>query len=601
MSRYALIAEQARPDAPPPRPARWRAWLRPGAMSAPIIVLLLVMLVYPVGQLLLLSVHNNSGFTLVEYKRLFASSVYVDVLLITLKVSLWTTFFSVLTGYPIAYLISSLTRERKNRLLFWVLLSFWTSFLVRTFAWVVLLGRNGVINQVLLGLGIIDRPLSLLYNFSAVIVGMVHALMPLAVLTMLSVMENIDRRLPSAAATLGARPGTVFWKVYFPLSLPGVAAGALMVFVTAIGFFITPTLLGGRHQTMITQLIIDQVMQALNWGFAGAISVLLLAVVLLVFLIYDRMVGLSTMAGGSSVARGPKQGSRWSRKLGDVILTTLGNASDAVIGLFPKRRKRAANGESLTLRVVVILLLVFLSAPAFLMIPLSFDSASGLAWPPRGFSLQWYRQIADSPLWMQAITRSMLVGIGTGFLSMLIGTPAAFLLVRGGMKGKAAMLAFILAPIVVPRMIIAVGVFYFFAKIGLIGSSFGLVLGHTVVAVPYVVITMMAVLRNYDTRLDLAAHSMGARPWATLRRVTFPILSAGLMSSFLFAFATSFDELTIALFSSGGLSTTLPKQFWDEITMQISPVIAAVSTCLFVFIAVLIWVADRLRRRSLAS
>jgi ABC-type spermidine/putrescine transport system permease subunit I len=601
MSRSALIAEQARPDAPPPRPARWRAWLRPGAMSAPIIVLLLVMLVYPVGQLLLLSVHNNSGFTLVEYKRLFASSVYVDVLLITLKVSLWTTFFSVLTGYPIAYLISSLTRERKNRLLFWVLLSFWTSFLVRTFAWVVLLGRNGVINQVLLGLGIIDRPLSLLYNFSAVIVGMVHALMPLAVLTMLSVMENIDRRLPSAAATLGARPGTVFWKVYFPLSLPGVAAGALMVFVTAIGFFITPTLLGGRHQTMITQLIIDQVMQALNWGFAGAISVLLLAVVLLVFLIYDRMVGLSTMAGGSSVARGPKQGSRWSRKLGDVILTTLGNASDAVIGLFPKRRKRAANGESLTLRVVVILLLVFLSAPAFLMIPLSFDSASGLAWPPRGFSLQWYRQIADSPLWMQAITRSMLVGIGTGFLSMLIGTPAAFLLVRGGMKGKAAMLAFILAPIVVPRMIIAVGVFYFFAKIGLIGSSFGLVLGHTVVAVPYVVITMMAVLRNYDTRLDLAAHSMGARPWATLRRVTFPILSAGLMSSFLFAFATSFDELTIALFSSGGLSTTLPKQFWDEITMQISPVIAAVSTCLFVFIAVLIWVADRLRRRSLAS
>src|SRR5471032_2273715 len=597
MNRSALTAEQMHPGAPPPRPARWRAWLRPGAMSAPIIVLLLVMLVYPVGQLLLLSVHNGSGFTLVEYKRLFASSVYVDVLLITLKISLWTTFFSVLTGYPIAYLISSLTRERKNRLLFWVLLSFWTSFLVRTFAWVVLLGRNGVINQVLLGLGIIDRPLSLLYNFSAVIVGMVHALMPLAVLTMLSVMENIDRRLPSAAATLGARPGTVFWKVYFPLSLPGVAAGALMVFVTAIGFFIMPTLLGGRHQTMITQLIIDQVMQALNWGFAGAISVLLLAVVLLVFLIYDRMVGLSTMAGGSSAARGPKHGGNWSRKLGDVILTKLGNATDALLGLFPKRRKRrAANGESLTLRVVVIL-----SAPAFLMIPLSFDSASGLAWPPHGFSLQWYRQIADSPLWMQAITRSMLVGVGTGILSMLIGTPAAFLLVRGGMKGKAAMLAFILAPIVVPRMIIAVGVFYFFAKIGLIGASFGLVLGLTVVAVPYVVITMMAVLRNYDTRLDLAAHSMGARPWATLRRVTFPILGAGLMSSFLFAFATSFDELTIALFSSGGLSTTLPKQFWDEITMQISPVIAAVSTCLFVFIAALIWVADRLRRRSLAS
>ncbi|WP_408270147.1 ABC transporter permease subunit [Paraburkholderia sediminicola] len=604
-ARPSQPAGPAQPIQPAPRRPAWRAWLRPGAKGAPLVVLLLVMLVYPVGQLLLLSIHNDAGFTLIEYKRLFASSVYVDVLLITLKVSLWTTFFSVLTGYPIAYLISSATRARKNRLLFWVLLSFWTSFLVRTFAWVVLLGRNGVINQLLLKLGIIDEPLSLLYHFSSVILGMVHALMPLAVLTMLSVMENIDRRLPSAAATLGARPGTVFWKVYFPLSLPGVAAGALMVFVTAIGFFITPTLLGGRHQTMITQLIIDQVMQALNWGFAGAISVLLLAVVLIVFLVYDRMVGLSTMAGESAGVKGSRAGG-WSRKLGDLILSSLGNTTDALLSVMPRSRKgrkrsMSGSGESLTLRVIVFLLLVFLSAPAFLMIPLSFDSASGLAWPPHGFSLQWYRQIVDSPLWMQAITRSMLVGIGTGLLSMLIGTPAAFLLVRGGMRGKAAMLAFVLSPIVVPRMIIAVGIFYFFAKIGLVGSSLGLVLAHTTVAVPYVVITMMAVLRNYDTRLDLAAQSMGARPWATLRRVTFPILGAGLMSSFLFAFATSFDELTIALFTSGGLSTTLPKQFWDEITMQISPVIAAVSTCLFIFIAALIWIADRLRRRSLTA
>ncbi|MCO5397773.1 ABC transporter permease subunit [Ralstonia soli] len=570
-------------------------------MAAPVVILLVVLLVYPVGQLLSLSIRNDSGFTLAEYRRLFASPVYVDVLLVTLKVSVLTTLFAVVIAYPVALLISTLTRGRKNRLLYWVLLSFWTSFLVRTFAWVVLLGRNGVINWALMRLGIIDEPLSLLYNLPAVLVGMVHALMPLAILTMLSVMENIDRRLPSAASTLGARPGTVFWRVYFPLSLPGVASAALMVFVTAIGFFITPTLLGGRHETMITQLIIDQVLQALNWGFAGAISVLLLVVVLLVFVVYDRMVGLSTMAGGSTGGNAGRSDRRWSRKIGDLTLTCLGNATDLLLRALPKSRKRAAEGSSLSLRVVVTLVLVFLSAPAFLMIPLSFDSASGLAWPPHGVSLQWYQQVIDSPLWMQAITRSMVVGIGTGVLSMAIGTPVAFLLVRGGLRWNAAMLAFVLAPIVVPRMILAVGVFYFFAKIGLVGSSLGLTLGHTVVAVPYVVITMMAVLRNYDVRLDLAAQSMGARQFTTLRRVTFPILSAGLLSSFLFAFATSFDELTIALFSSGGLSTTLPKQFWDETTMQISPVIAAVSTGLFVFISILISVADRLRRRSLAS
>jgi ABC-type spermidine/putrescine transport system permease subunit I len=601
MNHSALAVQSEANAARPARSRRSREKLRVAAMAAPVIVLLAVFLIYPVGQLLLLSIHNQNGFTITEYKRLFASSVYVDVLWVTLKVSLLTTFFSVLVGYPVAYLISTLTRERKNRLLYWVLLSFWTSFLVRTFAWVVLLGRNGVINWVLKHLGLADAPLGLLYNLPAVIVGMTHALMPIAIMTMLSVMENIDRRLPSAASTLGARPGMAFWKVYFPLSLPGVFASALMVFVTAIGFFITPTLLGGRHETMITQLIIDQVMQALNWGFAGAISVLLLAVVLVVFVVYDRMVGLSTMTGGSSAARAPKRGRGLSRKLGDALLTGLGNGTDTLIGLLPKRRKRAGDSASRTLRTVVLLILVFLSAPAFLMIPLSFDSASGLAWPPHGVSLQWYQQVIDSPLWMQAATRSLVVGVGTGALSMAIGTPAAFLLVRGGLRWNAAMLGFVLAPIVVPRMILAVGIFYFFAKIGLVGSSLGLALAHTVVAVPYVVITMMAVLRNYDTRLDLAAQSMGAGPFTTLRRVTFPILSAGMLSSFLFAFATSFDELTIALFSSGGLSTTLPKQFWDETTMQISPVIAAVSTCLFAFISILISVADRLRRRGTAS
>ncbi|MDR5826237.1 ABC transporter permease, partial [Caballeronia sp. LZ043] len=140
---------------------------------------------------------------------------------------------------------------------------------------------------------------------------------------------------------------------------------------------------------------------ALNWGFAGAISVLLLAVVLVVFVVYDRMVGLSTMTGGST-ANNPKQHGGMGRKFGDALLTLLANATDTLIAVLPKRKKRAGDGNGMTLRTVVTLILVFLSAPAFLMIPLSFDSASGLAWPPHGVSLQWYQQVMDSPLWMQA-------------------------------------------------------------------------------------------------------------------------------------------------------------------------------------------------------
>ncbi|WP_425468751.1 ABC transporter permease subunit [Pigmentiphaga aceris] len=571
-------------------------------LGAPLVVLLLSLLVYPVAQLLLLSVQKGGEFSMASYMQLFSSSVYLNVLLITLKIAFWTTLFAVIAGYPVAYLISSWPQQKKGGLLFWVLLSFWSSFLVRAFAWIVLLGRNGVVNQLLLALGIVDAPITMLYTFGSTMVGMVHALMPLAVLTMLSVMENIDRSLPRAALTLGARPGSAFWRVYFPLSMPGVAAASIMVFVTALGFFIFPALLGGRRETMIAQIIIVQVEQTLNWGFAGAISVFLLIVVGAVFAVYDRVLGLSSITGTVADDRGPRARSRWAVALSEGVLNVLAKVSDGLASLLPKRRRgRREPGQSRGLLMVVLAILAFLSLPTILMIPLSFAGSSGLNWPPRGFSFLWYQQVLESPLWMQALTRSLIVGIGSGLLAMFIGTPAAFLLVRAKMRGKSLMLAFVLSPIIVPRMIIAVGMFYMFSKVGLAGTTLGLTLGHTVIAVPYVVMTMMAVLRNYDTRLDLAAQSLGARPSQVLRHVTFPILIAGLLSSFLFAFATSFDELTISLFASGGLNATLPKQFWDEVNLQISPVIAAVSTCLFVFVAALIWTADRLRRRSAAQ
>jgi putative spermidine/putrescine transport system permease protein len=591
------VSTIAAPAEAVPASRRRPEWLRPLLLAAPLVLLFVVLLVYPVGQLLLLSIYSDGAFTLAKYQQLFASSVYVNVMLITLKISLRTTLLSVVAGYPVAYLISSLEKDRKAGWVFWVLLSFWTSFLVRAFAWIVMLGRNGVVNQLLTATGLQETPSNLLYSMGAVLVGMVHALMPLAVLTMLSVMENIDRNLPRAALTLGARPGTAFWRIYFPLSMPGVAAGAIMVFVTAVGFFIVPALLGGRRETMITQLIIEQVLQTMNWGFAGAISVLLLVVVLAVFALYDRLLGLSSMTGESvertSARRGPLHG------IGDAVLGTLGTVSDRLIALVPRSRRREVQpGRSFPLRTVVVLVLFFLSVPALLMIPLSFAGKSGLNWPPTGFTLQHYKDLLASPLWMQAALRSLIVGLGAATAAMLIGTPAAFLLVRSRMRGKSLLLAFVLSPIIIPRMIIAVGMFYFFARVGLVGTSFGLMVGHTVIAVPYVVMTMMAVLRNYDTRLDLAAQSLGATPWQTLRHVTFPILAAGLFSSFLFAFATSFDELTISLFASGGLSATLPKQFWDEVTLQISPVIAAVSTCLFAFVGGLIALAEWLRRRA---
>ncbi|HIL90547.1 MAG TPA: ABC transporter permease, partial [Gemmatimonadetes bacterium] len=226
----------------------------------PAVLFLLVLFVYPTSLLVGLSAVDVDGnITVSHYARLFDQGLYTKVLLITLKVAAWTTIFAIIAGYPVAYLLANVSSSLRNTLIIWVLLPFWTSFLVRTFAWLVLLGRKGAINDLLIAVGILDYPIKIIYNFTGVMIGMVHALMPLCVLTMLAVMENIDTNLTKAAGTMGARRGQSFWRIYFPLSLPGVAAGGLLIFVTSLGFFITPALLGGARDTMIVQLIMFQI------------------------------------------------------------------------------------------------------------------------------------------------------------------------------------------------------------------------------------------------------------------------------------------------------------------------------------------------------
>ena len=583
------------------RPQRWSRLLP----ILPAILFLGFFFIYPVALLLGLSLVDRSGtLGLEHYSHLFEKAVYVKVLLITLKIASWTTVFAILAGYPIAYLLSTVKNNTRNSLVILVLMPFWTSFLVRTFAWIVLLGRHGALNELLLALGIVDAPVRIIFNFTGVMIGMVHALMPLCVLTMMAVMENIDRNLVSAASTLGARGGQAFWRVYFPLSLPGVAAGGMLVFITALGFFITPALLGGARETMIVQVIIFQIHEVLNWGFAGAIAMLLLVSVLVIFFIYDQLLGLSTLSGES--AHEQKKGTigQIGRWLGSGIVNALGYLCEQVGALIdmlmPPRADRARrSGSRITLWIIAMTVIAFLCVPAFFVIPVSFTEEGFLGWPPKGFSLQWYEQVINSPAWAAAAKRSFVVAISSALLGMSIGVPAAFFLARKQFFGKAALFAFLVSPIIMPNIIIAVALFYLYAKLGLVGTNIGLILGHTVLAIPYVVITVMAILKNYDHRLDQAALTLGANKWQTLTRVTLPLLSAGLIASFMFAFIISFDELTIALFVTGGEVTTLPKQMWDDALMRVSPALAALASLLLAFMSFVILVTEYVRRRGL--
>lgn len=595
------------PSKPPLSRAGWvRAW-----PIYPLLLFALALFVYPVMQILWLSMVDREGhLTLANYARVANTPVYLRTLGITFQIAGWTTVFAILAGFPVAYLLATSRARARDVLTLLVLMPFWTSFLVRTFAWMILLGRNGVVNRLLVSLGITDAPLNLIFNFTGAMIGMVHSMMPLAIMAMLSVMDRVDLNLVKAARTLGARAGHAFWRIYFPLSMPGIAAAGLLVFITALGFFIVPALLGGRQETMISQVIISVVMELLDWRFAGALSVVLLAASGAAFYLYDRLLGVSTLSGGATEmdTGGRRRSSLLASngaRLGARLVGALGWVSDRLGSLWeailPPRADRPSRPLSRpALWIVGLIVISFLCLPSLFVIPVSFTSGNFIEFPPQGFSLRWYETYFSSPGWVAATTRSFVVATATGLVSTVLGTAAAFVLVRQRLVGRMAIITLVLAPLVLPRIIIAVALFYLFAQLNLIGTTLGLVLGHTILAVPYVVITVMAVLKTYDDRLDHAAWSLGASKWSTLIRITLPQIRGGLVASFLFAFITSFDDLTIALFITGGSTSTLPRQMWNDLLLQVNPTLAAVSSLILVFVTMFIIMAELLRRRALA-
>ena len=573
-------------------PARAMSRLRPNALwlAAPGLLFLAVFFVWPVAQLLGLSaVDPDSGaLSASSYQRIAATDVYLRVLGITFRIAGWTALWSLLVAYPLAYWLARLPDMFRGRMLLFVMVPFWTSYLVKTFAWMLILGRTGVINSLLTGAGVADQPLSLINNQFGVMVGMVHAMVPLAVMTMLPVMTGIDRRLVQAAQTLGAAPVRAFWLVYFKLSLPGVAAAGLLVFISSLGFFIVPAFLGGRQETMLAQLIITQVQELLNWSFAGALSAMMLAAALVSCVVYDRVFGLSTIAGGAA-----QVGTGRIRDLGLAILSVVAGAAAKLADVV-----RAVLGKTICARLLpgfCWLVIAFLVLPTLLVIPIAFTSSQFLQFPPPGYGLSWFETYFSSPLWIQATIRSFIVAFVTALAATAIGGFTALALANSRTRWGGLIFAFFLAPMIVPRIVIAVGLFYLFARMGLIATDVGLVIGHTVLAIPFTLVTIAAVLKTYDQRLDQAAATLGANRVRTLTGITIPLVKGGLVAAFLFAFITSFDELTIAIFVSGGIKTTLPKQMWDDMILQLNPTLAAVSVVVFVVVTSMLLLAERFR------
>lgn len=268
-------------------------------LASPAVILLMVVMVLPVGWLFYLSfIGEGGGFSLENYARMLESKAYGRIFVTTFQVSFLTTGICILLGYPLAYFLSQLPPRAATLCMLTVLLPFWTSLLVRTYAWLALLQRQGLVNTWAIELGLWDKPVALVHNLNGTLIGMVHIMLPFLVLPLYAAMKAISGDYTRAAANLGAGPTQAFWHVFFPLSLPGLFAGALIVFVLCLGFFVTPAVLGGGKVIMVSMQITNNIELFFNWGAASALGVVLLAITLLILFAASRLLRLDAVLGG---------------------------------------------------------------------------------------------------------------------------------------------------------------------------------------------------------------------------------------------------------------------------------------------------------------
>jgi putative spermidine/putrescine transport system permease protein len=551
---------------------------------SPAVIFLTVIYAFPVLRVLALSLFDPD-FTLEHYRRLIEVPIYRAVMLNTVEISATVSFICLLLAYPTAYMLVTIRPQLSRILVLAVMVPFFTSALVRNYAWIFLLGSHGVANSILLRLGLIAVPLPLIFNRAGVLIGMVNVLLPYTILVLLSVMRGIRRDLLPAAESLMASPFTAFRRVFLPLSLPGVGASFLLVFVLGLAFFITPAMLGGPREVMIAN-IIGSVTTALNWGFAAALAAVLLAVSLVVIALTQHLFGGVGLLAGKGTARLRTVRVRRSRE--GAIASLLDRMLDPI---WPYG-----------FHVIGAATLAFLVVPVLIMIPLSFSSAAYFVFPPPGWSLQWYERYLTGPRWLDATWHSLEIGALTTILALAAAIPASIGISRLPSRLGTAVYLWILSPLIMPSIVIAVAVFYVLGKMNLNYTVFGVALGHMILALPMATVVLTAALRNFDRSLERAATSLGASPLRTIWRVTLPILATAVFTAGLFAFLQSFDELLIALFVSGIDAGTLPKKMWESL-QELDPTIAAVSTLLVTFsVAVLgaLFALQRIGKRRAA-
>ena len=482
------------------------------------------------------------------WQKFFGDPFYWGVVGNTLRLAFGVTLAALLVGYPTAY---ALTKVRDRRLLVACYLVIFSpllvSLVVRVYGWLLILSENGVINQVLRAVGLIQTPLKLVYNDVGVTIALVHILLPFMVFPILSVLLQFDHTLREAAADLGANRFQTFARVIFPMSLPGVVAGAQITFTLAISAFVTPELLGGGTVQVLSRAIWFNVVDV-NWPLAAVEAIVLLALALTALALFD-------LAARSLRAMRPSG--------------------------VPRPRPAEPMGLiELAFRAVLVLVLAFILSPLLFVFVNSFNGSDFNSFPPQGFSLRWYQFVLGYVPFREGMANSLLIALATTAVAIPAGMLAALAIARGKIRARGVLNAFFLAPLVIPRVAIGIAVFILLIRLHFFGTTGSLVLVHAMLALPFAIALLAASLVNVNRTLEEASMDLGAGPLRTFWSVTLPQIRAGLIVAAVFAFITSFDETEASIFLVRPSNLTLPVQMFLYLEQYQNPTLAALSTLL---------------------
>lgn len=547
------------------------------ALLAPVIIFYIIFFVWPILTVVLRSLSEDGRFdlasptfSLAAYAQLFQDDFLLRVEWRTLVLAVNSTIITVLLAFPTAYFISRLQRRTATLLLLLILVPFWISIVVRLFAVTSILSPNGPLNQLSLMLGLGE--FTLLYTPAGTLVGTVMYLLPYMVLVLYAGMVAVDGNLLLAARTLGASPSRTFFTVYLPMVRSSLMSGTLLIFILGLGFFLVPAILGGPADQTIS-VYIQQQIDIFQWAIASAMGILLLIATLVCYVGVVRLTGEFKTGVGPVQVKGVSgdQPFRWSVPM--VI--------SAVVA-------------AVTITILVL--------PVLFVFPLSIGETGTVVFPPRGFTLQWYAQVFTSATWLGPIGQSLVVGVGTGILSVAIALVLArAMLSMTSTAGKALISGLAFAPLITPAILLAIGEYDVQLRLGMTGTIGGLILAHTVIAAPLAFAIIVAAMSGSDRGLEAAAWTLGASRSRAFWTIVVRGIVPSIVGAFVISFVTSWDEVVLALFLQTGPTKTLPVTIYKYLESGIVPTVPAVASLLVTAVIVILAVrgiATAVRRRN---